>query len=81
MVPCLATVVKNIVRPPPSDHLPVIHVIFGGDKPRHTPSQRCVYYKESYRDRIRMEVNLIKASRSHPRNSLIPITFTEDEAK
>ena len=28
-----------------------------------------------------MHVNVIEASRAHPRNSPIPITFTEDEAK
>ena len=30
---------------------------------------------------MRMQVNLTKASRAHPRNSLVPITFTKDEGK
>ena len=49
----------------------VIFAIFGGDKPRHTPSQRQAYCKEAYKD----------PSGAHLRNSPVPITFTEDEGK
>ena len=61
--------------------LGVIFAIFGGDKPGHTPSQRWAYYKEAYRDPVGMQVNLTNASRAHPRNSLVLITFIEDEGK
>ena len=75
----------NIVQPQRpqegEDLLGVIFAIFGGDKPGHTPSQRRAYCKEAYRDPVGMQVNMTEASRAHPRNSPVPITFTEDEGK
>lgn len=39
------------------------------------------YCKEAYKDPVGMYVNLTEASRAHPRNSPILITFMEDKAK
>ena len=58
-----------------------INVIFRGDKSGHTPSQRRAYCKEVYHEPIKMHINLIEVARSQPRNSLMPNTFIEDEAK
>ena len=72
----------HLQRPPHGEDLHgVIFAIFRGDKSKHMPSQRWAYRKEAYRDPVRMQVNLTKASRAHPRNSPVPITFTEDEGK
>ena len=60
---------------------PVVYAIFRGGKPRYIPSKRKAYEAERYKDPEVMQVNLEEAAKSYPNNELIPITFTEDEAK
>ena len=58
-----------------------MYAIFGGGKPGYIPSKKKAYNIEAYRDLEIMHVNLVKAAKSCPNNNLVPITFTEDEAK
>ena len=60
---------------------PVVYAIFRGGKPRYIPSKRKAYEAERYKDPEVMQVNLEEAAKLYPNNDLIPITFTEDEAK
>ncbi|KAL5555505.1 hypothetical protein UlMin_037741 [Ulmus minor] len=60
---------------------PVVYAIFGGGKPGYIPSKRKAYEAGRYRSSEVMQVNLEEAAKSYPNNDLVPITFTEDEAK
>ncbi|KAL5558557.1 hypothetical protein UlMin_034768 [Ulmus minor] len=60
---------------------PVVYAIFRGGKPGYIPSKRKAYEAGRYRSPEVMQVNLEEAAKSYPNNDLVPITFTEDEAK
>ena len=64
----------------PANNWQIINSIFGRYKLECMLSQRCANYNEVYQDPINMQANLIEAAQSHPKNSLILITFTEDKA-
>ena len=60
---------------------PVVYAIFGGGKPGYISSKRKAYEAGRYRSPEVMQVNLEEAAKSYPNNDLVPIAFTEDEAK
>ena len=60
---------------------PVVYVIFGGGNPGYILLKRIAYEAGWYRDPEVMQANLVEAVKSYPNNDLIPITFTEYEAK
>ena len=72
---------NNIHQGHPEDSLQIVYAIFGGGKLEHTPSKIKAYNIGSYRDLEIMQVNLTENAKSYPKNSLILITFTKDQAK